>query len=210
MRITGGALLGRRVLCPPGFVTRPATDMLRVALFNMLRRRLREATILDLFAGTGVLSFEALSRGAKLAVLVENNPKALEYINKNIQNLNLADKTRLIRRDVLKSLPVLLHLETVFDICFVDPPYAMIRDVESEALLADFLRELHLRSGLVAENGITMVRYPKDDIFRRYLKDFQILRRRQYGSMEIVLLARPGVEIVLGRKHPFDRKRRRG
>ena len=65
---------------------------------------------------------------------------------------------------------------------------------------------MHLTSGLVAEDGITIVRYPKGDLFRRRLKAFQILRQRHYGSTEIAILARNGVEIVLGTKHPFDRK----
>jgi len=197
------------VLCPPGLVTRPATDMVRVALFNMLRNRLKDAYVLDLFAGTGVLAFEALSRGAKFAVLIENNPKALQYIHKNIAHLNLKDRTKVIRRDVLKSKGVLLHLEMVFDICFLDPPYAMIRDVGGEAALIRFLEDLHLRSGLLAEDAITMVRYPKGDLFRRRLGSFQVLRCRTYGSTEVALLARPGVRIVLGTKHPFDRKERK-
>jgi len=206
MRVTGGRLLGRRVLCPAGLVTRPTTDMLRVALFNMLKRRIEGSVVLDLFAGTGVLAFEALSRGAKSAVLVENNQKALAYIKKNIAALGLADSTKVIRRDVFKVLGVLAHLETKFDICFVDPPYALLRDAKTEERFADFLEELHLTSGLVAEDGITVVRYPKGDLFRRRLKAFQILRQRHYGSTEIAILARDGVEIVLGTKHPFDRK----
>jgi len=180
--------------------------MLRVALFNMLKRRVEGSVVLDLFAGTGVLAFEALSRGAKSAVLVENNQKALLYLKKNIANLGLADSTKVIKRDVFTVLGALELLVTKFDICFVDPPFALLRNATTEERLGDFLEELHLTSGLMAEDGITVVRYPKGDLFRRRLKAFQILRQRRYGSMEIAILARNGVEIILGTKHPFDRK----
>jgi len=207
MRITGGALLRRRVLAPPGSATRPATDMLRVALFNMLRKVLHDAVVLDLFAGSGVLSFEALSRGARRAVLLEISGRALDCIRRNAETLGLAERVRALRLDVFRSLPVLLRMDERYDLVFVDPPYALVRDPDGETRLVRTLEKMFFDSDLLAERVVAMVRYPRGDMFLRRLSRLQVLRRRNYGSTEIALLARPGVTVVLGAKHARDRKR---
>ncbi|MCX7703275.1 MAG: 16S rRNA (guanine(966)-N(2))-methyltransferase RsmD [Planctomycetota bacterium] len=210
MRITGGDLSGRKILAPSGLLTRPAPDILRVALFNILKNRLKGSVVLDLFAGTGILSFDSLSRGASFAVLVENSRAALEKIKQNADKLNLKDKVQVINYDVFKIIPVLRHLYRSFSVVFIDPPYALLQDPEMRLKLFDLIRSLYNESNLLTEDAVTMLRYSKGDSCAEEMSDsFQVLRRRSYGTTEFALLARKGLRIVLGTKHPFDRKEKR-
>jgi len=210
MRITGGSLCGRKVTAPKGLTTRPATDILRVALFNILKKHIEGSLVLDLFAGCGVLSFEALSRGAPFAVLVENNRSALKRILSNAENLNLRDRIHTIKSDALRCIPVIKHLHKTFRIVFIDPPYSLIRTEKTRRLLLQLTFGLYEEENLLSEDAVTMVRYPKgNDFYREFEGMLQILRRRHYGTTEFALLARKDVRIVLGSKHPFDRKTER-
>lgn len=123
IRITAGEWKGRAIATPPNFSTRPTQARLRQALFNSIQFSIPDAKVLDLFAGSGSLSFEALSRGAASAVLVENHRSALEAIAKNIRDLKIGTQIRLIKEDVMKSVPLLLR-SAPFDFVFADPPYA--------------------------------------------------------------------------------------
>lgn len=207
MRITGGELRGRKVLAPKGLITRPATDMLRVALFNILKKHIEGSLTLDLFAGCGILSFEALSRGASFAVLVENNRTALNRIIQNAKELQLKERIHTIKYDALKIIPVLKHLHKRFRIVFIDPPYTLVKTERTRRLLLQLTFGLYSEEGMLSEDAVTMVRYPKGENFYKELEEeLQILRRRYYGTTEIALLARKTVKIVLGTKHSFDRK----
>jgi len=208
MRITGGELCGRKILAPSGLVTRPAADMLRVALFNILKRFLEGSVVLDLFAGTGILSFECLSRGASYAVLVENSRPALEKIRQNTEKLSLKEKIHIINYDAFRIVPVLRHLYKSFNLVFIDPPYALLNDVQTRSKMLNLIRSLYAEPKILAEDAITFFRYPKgDSVWEELSEDsFQVLRRRNYGSSEIALFARKGLKIVLGTKHHFDRK----
>lgn len=132
MRITGGVFRSRAIVAPRGDTTRPTSDRVREALFSMLtsERELDGARVLDLYSGTGALAFEAISRGAVHASLVEKNRNALASINENIESLALEDVVRVHATQVEKVAP-LLGAEP-FDLIFADPPYA---DVPSGALL---------------------------------------------------------------------------
>ncbi len=132
MRITGGVLRSRAIRAPRGDTTRPTSDRVREALFSMLasERDLEGTRVLDLYAGTGALAFEAISRGAVHASLVEKNKNALASITENIEALGLEDVVRVHATQVEKVAPLLGHAP--FDLIFADPPYA---DVPSGALL---------------------------------------------------------------------------
>ncbi len=142
IRITAGEWKGRSLATPPTQATRPSQARLRQALFNSIQFTIPEAKILDLFAGSGSFSFEALSRGAASAVLVENHRSALEAISKNIRDLKIGSNVRVIKEDVEKSIPLLLRT-TPFNFIFADPPYAggwemrLLGDLPWPNLLAD-------------------------------------------------------------------------
>jgi 16S rRNA (guanine966-N2)-methyltransferase len=128
MRVIAGDLGGRRIQAPSGRVTRPTSDRVREALFAMLDD-LGGANVLDLFAGSGGLGIEALSRGAASAVFVERDALALRALRANLASLGLAaPKARVRRSDALVALRSAWRREETYDLIFIDPPYAQARD----------------------------------------------------------------------------------
>lgn len=156
MRIVGGELSGRRFSGPPGQGTRPTSERVREALASALDARdlVRGALVLDLFAGTGALAFEALSRGAKRAILVEQDRRVAKAIERSAGELGLTDRVRVVMADLEKPGRRLLEgLDAPADLVFVDPPYDRIDAVQG--LLSVLLREGKLRPGaaLVIEHA---------------------------------------------------------
>lgn len=123
MRIIAGEARGRIILSPPGTNTRPTLDRVRENEFNMLQGLVRDSHVLDLFAGSGALSFEALSRGASSAVLVDHDRQAHEVEKRNCATLGYEDKATIIRLDWYKALQMLIAEGRRFDLVFLDPPY---------------------------------------------------------------------------------------
>ena len=123
MRIISGRFKGKKLHSVPGITIRPTADRLRESIFNILFHRVRNAVVLDLFAGTGALGMEALSRGAESAVFVDNNPKALSVIQRNITSCSFDKQTRIIKWDIKKNLNCLKLAGTAFGLVFMDPPY---------------------------------------------------------------------------------------
>ena len=124
MRVSGGADRGRRLGAPRGFKTRPTADRMRVTLFDILGPLVDGARVLDLFAGTGAVGIEALSRGAARAVFVERDRTALQALRGNLAALRVPrERARVVAGDVLAALPALPASEPPFDVVFLDPPY---------------------------------------------------------------------------------------
>ena len=123
MRVISGTLKGRRLICPPGRATRPTADRTKESVFNILSGRLQDRRVLDLFAGTGALGIEALSRGAAFAVFIDQAKAAVDSIQHNIHALELEDRARTIRWNIRKNLNCLRSIQP-FDLIFIDPPYA--------------------------------------------------------------------------------------
>lgn len=129
MRVIAGTAGGRRLVTPAGDRTRPTADRVREALFSSLERRLPGARVLDLFAGSGAMAIEALSRGAAHATLVEHARPALAAIRTNLDRVGLADRATV----VAARLPgALARVEGPFDVVLLDPPY----DLDAEVLAA--------------------------------------------------------------------------
>ena len=125
MRIIGGDARGRTLVAPAGEKTRPTQDYVRESLFNIIRWDVEDARVLDLFAGTGALSLEAVSRGARSAVLVDTDRAACAAIRKNMETSRLGEKCRLIARDFRAAMDALAAEGAQFDLVFMDPPYKM-------------------------------------------------------------------------------------
>jgi 16S rRNA (guanine966-N2)-methyltransferase len=124
MRVIGGADRGRRLRAPRGSRTRPTADRMRVTLFDILGPTVAGMRVLDLFAGTGAVGIEALSRGAARAVFVEKDRHALRALRANRAALHQSrERARVVAGDALGVLPV-LEAEGPFDLVFLDPPYA--------------------------------------------------------------------------------------
>jgi 16S rRNA (guanine966-N2)-methyltransferase len=125
MRVVAGRLGGRRLTAPPGEGTRPTSDRVREALFSALGP-LDGERVLDLYAGSGALAIEALSRGAARAVLVERDARAIAAIRRNLDDLSVAPEEAVVRRrDVVKALRDAREADESYDLVFIDPPYRL-------------------------------------------------------------------------------------
>lgn len=146
-RIIGGVAGGRRIAVPPRG-TRPTTDRVRESLFNILtaRRELSGLAVLDLYAGSGALGLEALSRGAATALLVESDPRAASVIARNIETLGLPGAT--LRRAAVAAV-LAAGTASPVDLVLADPPYD-VNAAEVEAVLAALMAHGWLREGAVA------------------------------------------------------------
>ncbi|MFW2366724.1 MAG: 16S rRNA (guanine(966)-N(2))-methyltransferase RsmD [Desulforhopalus sp.] len=183
MRIISGTARGRK-LCPPPLHNksiRPTSDRAREALFSILGNRVHGARVLDLFAGTGALGLEALSRSADLVVFVDNSPQALQLVKKNIDicSTGLTEKCtiRVLRHDLTRNLPIsklLPYTLSGFDIIFVDPPYS--RNISLSIL--DFLSE----SSLLARNGLLIIEERHNVDLPRNLPTLSCIDKRTYGE----------------------------
>lgn len=179
MRIIAGLAKGRRLATPGargGEIIRPTADRAREALFSILGWEfIREAVVLDLFAGTGAMGLEALSRGARQAVFVDNSPVALNLIRHNIEACGFGDRAQVIRHDLRKNLSFAAGQGLgAFDIVFLDPPY---RQSLGQSILAALLFQR-----LVKEQGVVIA----EDDSRETLPDsvgrLVLYDRRAYGD----------------------------
>ncbi len=152
MRITGGLHRSRLLVAPRGDATRPTSDRVREALFAILGS-LRDTRVLDLYAGTGALAFEALSRGAATATLVEPARAALASIRENARALGLEPRVRVVAAPVERAASALLA-GPPFDLVFADPPYALVASGEApRAIAAVLVGLLSPDARLVLEHG---------------------------------------------------------
>ena len=179
MRIISGTARGRTIVAPAGDKTRPTQDKVRESLFNIIRWDMPDARVLDLFAGTGALSLEAISRGAREAVLIDMDHAACTAIKKNMETSRLGDQCRLISRDYRMAIDALAREGQKFDVVFIDPPYRMENTGEMCAALYD--------KGLLADGFMIVVEHRRgmppllDERFTAY-------DLRRYGDTEITFV----------------------
>jgi len=184
LRIIGGTAKGRRLQTPPkssagpsgGLLIRPTSDRAREALFSIIGNEVEEAAVLDLFAGTGALGLEALSRGAQSAVFVDKNFQSTDLIKKNIELCGFSDKTFIIKRDLAKSLSSLEILlpGKKFSIIFIDPPYR-------KALCLKILKELSSGNILVS-SGLVVAEDNSGNELPESIGSLVLFDRRKYGD----------------------------
>lgn len=148
MRVIGGTARSIQLRAPAGLGTRPTTDRIKETLFNMLNPYLADCTFLDLFSGSGAIAIEALSRGAKSAVLVESSRNALVCINENLKKTRLTEKAEVISTDVFWGLKALEGQGRSFDLIFMDPPYKK----QFEQRIFSYLKD----SKLLSQQGLAV------------------------------------------------------
>lgn len=123
MRVIAGKARRMTLITPQGLSTRPTTDRIKESLFNIINFDLQDCKFLDLFSGSGAIGIEALSRGAKKAVFIEQNPDAIHCIKENLAKTNLSENASVLHGDVISWLQTLGDKEEKFGIIFMDPPY---------------------------------------------------------------------------------------
>jgi 16S rRNA (guanine966-N2)-methyltransferase len=172
MRIVAGRFGGRRLTAPPGDATRPTSDRVREALFSKLGP-LDGAVVLDLFAGSGALALEALSRGAERAVLVDSAPAAIRSIRANVEALGVAAEEAEVRRqDVRAFLRGARAHGRQYDLVLLDPPYRLAAELGRE--LSPLLRDVLAPGGRIVSESDR--RAPLD------LDDLHLTDERRYGD----------------------------
>jgi 16S rRNA (guanine966-N2)-methyltransferase len=164
MRITGGQASGRILKVPKGFDVRPTPDLVKQAVFNSLGGRVAGASVLELFAGTGALSLECLSRGAAHAVCIEKAERHARAIRANLALVGVAEDALTVRvQDVFTALAQLAASQGWFDLVLADPPYGE-KNVgrRSHSLAQKLLDDAHL-PGLLAAGGVLVLGHTKRD-----------------------------------------------
>ena len=182
MRVISGTAGRRKLVSPKGMDIRPTTDRIKETLFNILAPDIFESSFLDLFAGTGGIGIEALSRGAASAVFVDNGITAINCIKENLKVTGLEENAEVLRADAKTAVFSLYTKKKSFDIIFIDPPYN--RELEKEVLL-----ELD-KYRLLKEDGVIIVEASAATEFD-YLEDtcFKIAREKKYGSNKHLFIA---------------------
>ncbi|MBR4208675.1 MAG: 16S rRNA (guanine(966)-N(2))-methyltransferase RsmD [Lachnospiraceae bacterium] len=183
MRVIAGKAKSLPLKTIEGTSTRPTTDRIKETLFNLLAPDIPGASFLDLFAGSGGIGIEALSRGAKEAVFVEKNRKAVRCIEENLRFTHLSDDARVLAMDVSEALAKLGSENKTFDIIFLDPPYA---GQFEEAVLMAIARE-----NLLSEAGFVVVEASLQNDLAELVSrcGFVILRDKVYKTNRHLFLA---------------------
>jgi 16S rRNA (guanine966-N2)-methyltransferase len=175
MRIVAGKFRGRRLQSPKNGKTRPTSDRVREALFSIIAAHIPQASVLDLFAGTGALGLEALSRGALEAVFVDQDAAAARLIHSNIALCGMQERTRVLHAPVLKALRRLAEEGRCFRLIFLDPPYG-------KGYLAETLPPL---GEVAAPDALTVAEHSVRDEAPAVCGKWLKCRERKYGETAI-------------------------
>ena len=187
MRIVGGRLGGRRLKGPPGNVTRPTADRVREALASALEARdaIHGRRVLDLYAGTGALGFEMLSRGASHAVFVENDARVSKALVESARELGVSSEVEVLRADLDKAAArAQVVARGPFGLVLADPPYRdMARAVDNLASLVS--------AGLLADDAVLLLEHPSKGTLE-LPPPFEVVGNYRYGDTAVTLFVRGG------------------
>jgi len=183
MRIIAGSARGRRIEAPEGRNTRPTLDRVRENLFNILQTRTASSTVLDLFAGSGALSLEALSRGASFAVMCDSDRNASRVERKNTETLGFTDRAELFCCDWRQAVRKLAERGLRFDLIFLDPPYRM----------TDLREVFEGIAPLLTADGLVIVEHEAGESFL-YGDGFTVTDERKWGFCGMSFLRKSGSE----------------
>ncbi|HOI47357.1 MAG TPA: 16S rRNA (guanine(966)-N(2))-methyltransferase RsmD [Bacilli bacterium] len=179
MKIVAGKYRTRQLHTLEGLATRPTITRTREAIFNSMGQFFRNGeTVLDVFGGSGALSFESISRGAKKAIILDSSLEAISIIKKNAMMLRCMDQVEIIRGEYKDVLPTLVG-KYRFDIIFLDPPFRM--------KVIDELVEYILKNDLLASQGMIMAEYPKEDIVQKQYSELRVHKCAMYASSEVTI-----------------------
>ncbi len=176
MRIIAGSAKGRRLKAPKGLKTRPTGDRVREAVFNIIAPYILQARFLDLFAGSGAMGIEALSRGAAKAVFIESDRAAVKSIRENVRNTCFEGQADVFCRDVFAVLPRLHGAE--FDLVYIDPPYT--------EQLGEKVLDVLVTNKLLSRSAIVMVETRSGDRLPESFCGLKQLSTRKYGDTAVV------------------------
>ncbi len=175
--LTGGTARGAKLFGIPGLDVRPALARMRISVFEILRERVQGAVVADLFAGTGSMGFEALSRGADFAVFLDRDDRCIDVLERNAAKLRFGDRVRVVRGDALDAPGALAGLGRTFDLVFVDAPYALYGDAAKLAALEKSAAGLPL-----SPSALVLVEHRSEQVFPESWAGRPLADRRVYGG----------------------------
>ena len=182
MRVISGTLKGRPLKAVPGSGTRPTTDKVKESIFNMLGPYFDGGTGLDLFAGSGGLGIEALSRGLDSVIFVDRDAKAFQTIKANLEDCQLLDQSEVYRNEATRALKAIVKREIVFDYIFLDPPYKQ----QKLQQLLEFIDE----HNLLNESGYVMCEHGSEITLEESTGRLRKVREETYGIIRISIFSR--------------------
>lgn len=183
MRIIAGLAKGRKILSPVGYdITRPTLGRVKEAMFSMIQNKIAGSKVLDVFAGTGSLGLEAVSRGAKCCYLVDRNKETFSLLNENVINLKFEDKCICMNMDSYMALDELAEKNLKFDIIFIDPPYRKNMIPKSIDMIE--------KNVMLNENGIIMTKIDSREKIYGGSKFIFLSKHRKYGKTIVCIYNR--------------------
>ena len=184
MRVISGIYRGRRLKEPADNSVRPTTDKVKESVFNIIQFDIEGRNVLDLFAGTGQLGIEALSRGARSAAFVDRRTEAAKLVRDNLALCGFTDRSQVVCGDAMGYLS---SLRTKFDIIFLDPPYETELLEQSLAHIARF--------DILASRGIIVAESPVDKLLPALSAPYGVYREYRYGKIKVTIYHREGEEM---------------
>ncbi len=184
MRVISGVARGTKLNSIDSTDTRPTLDRVKEALFNIIQNIIDDSIVLDLFAGSGAIGIECISRGAKKAYFCEKSHEAVKMIRQNIEKTRFTDKSEILQQDYKKALKNYSVRNIKFDIVFLDPPY-------KKDIAVDAVQDI-IELGLLEKNGVIII---ETDEKERELKELEKLQvevydLRKYGRVNLIFLNR--------------------
>jgi 16S rRNA (guanine(966)-N(2))-methyltransferase RsmD len=188
MRIISGISKGKKLRTLRGQAIRPTSDRVKESIFNILGQEVEGKHVLDLFAGTGNLGIEALSRGAVRAVFVEKEKLAIDLIKKNLSHCGFDDRSRIITGAVERAIRLLRRKGEVFDLIFMDPPY-------QKGLVQKTLDILHTQP-LYHEDSILVIEHDRREPLSESMEEWVLVRKRQFRDTVVSFIAPSGQRLL--------------
>lgn len=184
MRIISGKFKGQRLIGPKNEAIRPTSDRIKESIFNILRNEVREKKVLDLFAGTGNLGIEALSRGAKKVFFVEKGRRGIRIIQRNLTQCGMASQSEIIHKDVNRAIGILQNRGEIFDIIFLDPPYG-------KGLIQKTLEKLNTQR-IYKEDSILVIQHDRREPLSEEIEEWYLINQRRIGDTLLSFLRASG------------------
>ena len=179
VRIISGKVRGMKLVSPTGEDTRPTLDRVKEAIFSMLLPYIVDSKVLDLFAGSGALGIESISRGARRCFFIDNSKQSIKCITTNIKSAQFEELSEIINLD---SLVFLKQCTDKFDIIFIDPPYS--QNLYKPAL------ELIAKNKLINDDGIIVLEYDYSENRPSIPDEFEVVKEKKYGRIGVIVLKR--------------------
>ncbi|OEG00347.1 16S rRNA (guanine(966)-N(2))-methyltransferase RsmD [Vulcanibacillus modesticaldus] len=179
MRVIAGIAKGRALKSVLGKNTRPTTDKVKEALFSMISPYLNGGLVLDLFAGTGGLGIEALSRGMDHAIFVDYDRNSVNVVKANLEMCGFTDRAEVYRNDFKRAIKALNKRQLLFDLIFLDPPYKM-------EILEKIIRNL-VTSDLVSSGGIIVAEHDAKLRLPDKIESLKVIKQTSYGSIGVTV-----------------------